>query len=356
VPGNDIYLTIVSPIQKAAERALDGQVGGAVVLDAQSGALLALASAPTYDNNGVEDLLSARGDDGTGLGGGESMLFNRATQGLYAPGSTFKIVTLASALSGGSITLDTTYDSPGSIEIGNASITNFDGYSYGNIPLLKGFELSSNTVFAQVADQIGADRLCATADSFGFNRSLDTDFAVATSLMPDPLEMTEWETAWAGVGQPVGEVSSQHRSPVGPQATVLQMAMVGAGIANDGVVMKPHVLERVLSPKGVVTQTAREQQFSSAISSSVSSAVQQAMTGVVSEGTGTAAQIADYTVRGKTGTAQTGNERDDSWFVGYVDVGGRSVVVALIIEQTDGGAATAKARGILQAAIEVYGL
>jgi peptidoglycan glycosyltransferase len=211
-------------------------------------------------------------------------------------------------------------------------------------------------VFAQVADKIGAEQLCTVAERFGFNQELDTDFSAATSLMSEPAEMTTWETAWAGVGQPVGVVGSQHKSPAGPQTTVLQMAMVGAGIANNGVVMKPHVLEHITSAKGVVTQTVGPTQLSDAVSSSVAASVQRAMEGVVTEGTGTAAQIAGYTVRGKTGTAQTSNERDDSWFMGYVEVGGRSVVVAIVLEQAEGGAATPKARDILQTAIEVYRL
>jgi peptidoglycan glycosyltransferase len=350
VPGNDAYLTIDSRIQAAAEQALAGAVGGVVALDAASGDVLALASAPSYDNNTVEDLLSAGGDDGSGLGGGSGLLFNRATQGLYAPGSTFKTVTLASALTKDSVTLNTNYDSPSSIDIGNAPITNFDNYAHGNVSLLKGYELSSNTVFAQVADGVGAEQLCETAGRFGFNRDLNTDFATATSLMPNPAEMTQWETAWAGVGQPVGE----HKSPAGPQATVLQMALVGAGIANNGVVMKPHLLERVMSAEGVEVQTGATESLGEAVSPSVASKVQQAMEGVVKEGTGTAAQINGYTVRGKTGTAQTNNPKDNSWFVGYVEVGGRSIVVAIVLEETAGGAATPKARDILQAAIEVY--
>jgi peptidoglycan glycosyltransferase len=355
VPGNDVYLTLDSRIQAAAEQALVGQVGGAVVLDARSGAVLALASAPTYNINEVEALFTT-GDDGTGSKSGNGELFNRATQGLYAPGSTFKTVTLSAALAQGSVTLDSAYDSPGSIEIGNAPITNFGGYAYGNVSLLKGFEVSSNTVFAQVADDIGATQLCTVAGRFGFNQELDTDFNVTASLMPNPTEMTKWETAWAGVGQPVGEQGTGHKSPAGPQATVLQMAMVGAGIANDGVVMTPHVLDRVVSAQGTTVQTGAANRLGEAVSSSVAAKVQQAMEGVVREGTGTAAQISGYTVRGKTGTAETANERDNSWFVGYVEVGGRSVVVAIVLEQTDGGAATPKARDILRAAIEAYGL
>jgi peptidoglycan glycosyltransferase len=345
VPGNDLYLTLDARIQAAAEAALAGAVGGAVVLDASSGALLASASAPTFDNNAVDSILN-----GSSEGGGEGPLVNRATQGLYAPGSTFKSVTLASALAQG-ITLDANYDAPGSLDIGNAPVTNFDSFDYGNISLLKAFELSSNTVFAQVADQVGAKRLCDTAESLGFNRDLGTDFDVVRSLMPSPDEMTQWETAWAGVGQPVGE----HKSPAGPQATVLQMGMVASAIANNGVLMRPHILERVVNAQGAQVQEASPVRIGEALSPEVAKKVQEAMAGVVATGTGTAAQIDGYTVRGKTGTAQTDNPQDDSWFIGYVEVNGHTVVVALVIEQTSGGAATPKARDILQAAIGVYG-
>ncbi|MCL1846387.1 MAG: FtsW/RodA/SpoVE family cell cycle protein [Coriobacteriia bacterium] len=351
VPGNDLYLTLDSRLQAAAEQVLIGEVGAVVMLDAQTGAILAMASAPTYDNNNVDDLLAGIGDDGTGLGGGDSRLFNRSTQGLYAPGSTFKMVTLASALSGSSITLETSYDSPGSIEIGGARITSFDSNAYGTVSLLQGFALSSNTVFAQVADEIGPVQLCKTASAFGFNQRLVTDFDVTVSLMPNPQEMTDWETAWAGVGQPVGE----HASPAGPQATVLQMALVGAGIANNGKVMTPHLLDCIVSPEGEVTRTAVPTTFSQAVSAPVAADIQKAMEQVVLQGTGVDAQIGGYTVYGKTGTAETNNDLEDSWFVGFVEVNGHTVVVAVVIEQTYGGAATPKARELLQTAIGVYG-
>ena len=367
LPGNDAYLTLKSGIQTASEQALAGQTGGVVVLDAGSGAVLALASAPTYDINGIEDMLLAAGSGGSEGGGsgsggsgdaGGSALFNRSTQGLYAPGSTFKTVTLSSALSSssGSITLDSRYDSPGFINIGEnlkgepGEIRSFGGYAYGNIDLRRGFALSSNTVFAQVADQVGPSQLCSTSQAFGFNQQLDTDFPVSTSLMPKPTEMTRWETAWAGVGQPVG----LHDSPSGPQATVVQMAMVGAAIANDGVVMKPYLLDHVVSPDGSLLQTSSPTSLNRAISQPVALEVQKAMESVVSEGTGTAAQISGYTVRGKTGTAQTNKPRDNSWFIGYVEVNGHKLVVAIVLEEAADGAAAPKAREILQAAIAAY--
>ncbi|HBT95412.1 MAG TPA: peptidoglycan glycosyltransferase, partial [Coriobacteriia bacterium] len=197
-PGNDVHLTINAQIQAAAEAALAGQVGGAVVLDAKTGAVLAMASAPTFDNNNIQKMLESTADTGAGAG---SELYNRATQGLYAPGSTFKTVTLTAALENATTDLGKTYDSPSSIFIGQnikgdpGEITNYGGYGHGTVSLLNGFALSSNTVFAQVADQLGAAKLCATAAKFGFTHNWQTDFDLNTSLMPDPTEMTQWETA-----------------------------------------------------------------------------------------------------------------------------------------------------------------
>ena len=358
VPGNDVYLTLDSRLQTTAEQVLAGYNGAVVVLDAQTGALLAMASTPTYDNNGVNDILDsssttggAQGEGAGDAGGSDgSVLFNRATQGLYAPGSTFKMVTLSSGLTQGGITLDTPFDAPGSIDIGNAIITNFDGASYGTVSLREGFALSSNTVFAQVADRVGATQLCDTAGGFGFMRNLDTDFDVATSLMPEPAEMTKWETAWAGVGQPVGE----HKSPAGPQTTVLEMCMVGSAFANGGTIMTPYVMDHVVSPEGQTIKSANPTVFSQAVSASVAAQVSEAMEAVVDHGTGTAAQIYGYPVRGKTGTAETNNTQDDSWFVGYVQVNGHTVVVAVLLEEASEGTATPKARELFQTAIEVY--
>ncbi|MDR2196556.1 MAG: FtsW/RodA/SpoVE family cell cycle protein [Coriobacteriales bacterium] len=350
-PGNSVYTTLESQVQRSAEDALAGYRGAAVVLNAGSGALLASASAPTFEPGTIEDVLANTGDDGTGPGGGETMLFNRATQGLYAPGSTFKTVTLAAALEEGGLSLSSTFDAPGSLEVGGAEVTNFDGTSYGTLSLLSAYELSSNTVFAQVAEQTGARSLVEVAERFGFGQDMDTDFELVTSLMPDPKEMTAWELAWAGVGQPVG----QHESPAGPQATVLEMALVGAAVANEGVIMKPYLVERVVSAEGLTVSTTLPERFGEAMTPAVARELATAMEGVVTEGTGTAAQVPGYLVRGKTGTAQGAGEADDSWFVGSIEIGGEAYVVAIVLEQAPGGAATPQARSIFQTLTEVYG-
>ncbi|MGI6217181.1 MAG: FtsW/RodA/SpoVE family cell cycle protein [Coriobacteriales bacterium] len=341
-PGNNAILTIDSRIQQAAEDALSGETGAVVVMDPETGKILAMASSPSYDPNDVSYLFD--GSDTT------DSLFNRATQGLYAPGSTFKTVTLTAALELNIATLDTTYSSPGSIEIGGGEITSEGESNLGTITLETAFAWSSNVVFAQVGDQLGAENLVNVAESFGFNQTISTDFDIATSLMPDPDEMTEWETAWAAVGQPVGE----HDSPAGPQATVVQMAMVAACIANDGTIMTPYVVDTIETQAGKVVDTTEPTVYAEVTSSEIASQVYEAMKACVESGTGTGAQVEGAEVVGKTGTAQTSVNDDNSWFIGTATANGQKVTIAIVIEDTS-TPATYKASDILETSLQALG-
>ncbi|MDR0889005.1 MAG: FtsW/RodA/SpoVE family cell cycle protein [Coriobacteriales bacterium] len=345
-PGNDVQLTLNTKVQQAAQDALDGYNGGAVVLDAKTGEVLAEASNPTYDINSINTIMSGTGTDSSG----SSILVNRATGALYAPGSTFKMVTLTAALYSGKVKLTDTYNAPGSINIGNAPVTNFDQESGGNVSVETGFKESYNTVFGQIADKIGASTLVSMANSYGFDRDIGQDFDAVDSVMPNPSEMTEWETAWAGAGEPVGEHTD---CQPGPQVTVMQMAMVAGTIGNNGTEMNPYITKSVSSPSGQVLSTTQSQVLSTVASPDVMSQVQQAMEAVVKSGTGTGASISGYTVRGKTGTAET-SAKDNSWFAGYVDVGGRTVAVAIVLEGGPEGSATTAAKSIFEGAINVY--
>ena len=355
-PGNDVTLTINSKIQQAAQDALSGQTGACVVIDPDTGAVLALASSPTYNAADVETLL-AQASDSSANSDVSSELYNRATQALYAPGSTFKIVTLATALQNDVATETTVYSSPGTMDIGNAAVTNFNKNNYGNITLARATELSSNTVFGQLGVQIGADKLVAGAESFGFNKSLDFALSLNTSLMPEPKEMTEWETAWAAAGEPVGTQNSvTHPSAAGPQATVLEMAMVGCAIANDGAIMQPYLVDGIYNANGERSFTASPTKYLQAVSKETANRVKDVLKGVVTNGTGTAAAISGVEVAGKTGTAQTGKAKDDSWFVGMAPADNPRVVVAIVIEQGDEGAGAQKAQNVLKTALQVQGL
>lgn len=348
-PGNSIQLTIDSRIQRAAEQALAGRVGAIVALDPRSGAVLAWASAPTFDNTNIQAAIEAA----NASGGADTSMYDRATLALYTPGSTFKVLTLASALENGLATLDTTYDSPGRMEIGGADVVSIGERGHGKISLAKAFALSSNTVFGQVADGLGAEKLVATARAFGYGQQLGLDFTTAASVMPNPEEMTEWELAWAGAGQPVG----QGHTP-GPQATVMQNALMAATIANNGIAMNPYVVSQILAPDGTVLKTTRDHSLGQAVGSGTAEQVKQAMLDVVQNGTGSAAAIAGVKVAGKTGTAETNNANANSTFVGFAPYDTPTVAIAVVIEQNAKGEESAAAVGgqVLRAALATQGL
>ena len=349
--GNDVALTLNSKIQQAAQDALAGRTGACVVMDPDTGAVLAMASSPTYDAADFETVIEQANADSS-----DTRLINRAIHALYSPGSTFKIVSLATALEDGVADENTVYDAPGSMEIGNADVVNFDGNSYGRLTLAQATELSANTAFGQLGVEMGADALVAGAEDFGFNKDIEFALTLYTSLMPDPDDMTEWETAWAASGENVGEnKTASHPSPNGPQATVLEMALVGSAIANDGTIMQPYLVDGIYNANGERSFTAQPTKLMQAVSETTAGRVRDVLVGVVNNGTGTDAAIDGVQVAGKTGTAEK-VDGNDSWFVGMAPADDPRVVVALIIEDGEEGVGAQKAQNVLKTALEVQGL
>lgn len=319
-PGASIVLTLNYQMQRAAEAALMNYRGAVVVLDPSTGAVLAKASNPSYDLANIGDVIENGDNDA-------SPLVDRTTQ-LYTPGSTFKLVTLATALDTGKASLDTVFNSPASLDIGGQFVSNDHESEYGDIDLRTALALSANTAFAQLGVQLGANDLVRYADSFGYGTAIGQDFTCVASLMPKPEEMTEWETAWAACGQPVGE----HESPAGPQTTVMQNAVIAATIANKGTVMNPYVVDHVLSPEGATVASTKPQSLGQAISEEAAAQVGEAMLDVVTSGTGTGARVYGYLVAGKTGTAQVGSDSINSLFVGYAPYDNPTLAISVCIE------------------------
>lgn len=353
-PGNDVTLTINSKIQEAAQKALEGYAGACVAIDPQTGAVLALASSPTYDAADIDNIMKQAAEDPSAGGNAEtSVLVNRATQALYAPGSTFKIVTLCAALKDGITTEDSVYESPASMDIGNAPVTNVHDKDFGDITVERAFEVSSNVVFGQIGDELGASRLVNAANAFGFDSQTDFELPVKSSLMPDPAEMTTWETAWAASGEPVGE----HESPAGPQATVLEMALVGCAMANDGNIMDPYLVEGIYNASGERSFTASPKRWKQATDAATASRVLECMKGVVKNGTGALASVKGSVVAGKTGTAENVGKADNSWFVGVLNAdSSKNVVIALMIEEAgEETSAAYRVRSVFETALSVAG-
>lgn len=341
-PGSSVVLTLNAQMQKAVESALAGHRGAIVVLDPTTGAVLAKASSPSFSYT----------DIGASMTSDTGALVDRSTNTLYTPGSTFKTITLSAALDSNLATLDSSYKAPATLEIGGAPVTNFRGEEWSALSLKEAMAESANTVFGQVGTKVGADRLVSYARAFGYGSALGQDFSTTPSLMPDPKEMTEWETAWAACGQPVGN----HASPAGPQTTVMQNAVMVAAIANNGIAMNPYVVDHTLSPEGATTSKTQPRALGQAVSSQTAGQVKEAMLDVVESGTGVAARVSGVKVAGKTGTAEASASQVNSLFVGFAPYDQPTIAVSICLENEDTGTASAVAGSVIAACLNVQAM
>lgn len=318
-PGSSVVLTLNSQMQQICEAALNGWNGAIVVIEPSTGKVLAEASSPSYDYDDIGDLLSSN----------STALVNRATDSLYPPGSTFKVLTLSAAIDTGTYNINDMISAQSEMNIGGAAVTNFDHNNYGTVTLKKALSMSSNVAFGQVGVKVGAQNLVDYAKAFGYGIAIGQDFYTSASLMPDPSEMTGWETAWAACGQPVG----QHSSPAGPQTTVMQNALLAATIANGGVTMNPYIVDHVLSPQGATTTTTQPRSLGQPISGKTANIVADAMLGVVDDGfTAAGARIPGVKVAGKTGTAEVGGAVSNSLFIGFAPYDSPTLAVSICLE------------------------
>ena len=356
VTGNDLVLTLDRDAQRVAMQQLAGKCGAAVALDPRTGRVLAMVSSPTYDPNLVEKNFGAIERIRGGCPPRSAPLLNRATRGLYTPGSTFKVVTAAAALDSGHFTPDSRFVDPGYCEeygkrVSNAGNPETGPEIFGSVDFTQALEHSINSVFCNIGKEIGAGTILRYMKRFGF-------YAVP------PLETPLNERSPSGLYRR-GELfdPDQPQFQVDPgrlafgqerlQVTPLQMAMVAAAIANGGAVMRPHVVDRVLSPDGSIVTRTRPEKLGQAVSARTASQVASMMEAAVRSGTGTNAQIPGVRVAGKTGTAETGIANlYTTAFISFAPVDDPRVAVAVILERQRGfGGQTAApiAREIMQA-------
>jgi peptidoglycan glycosyltransferase len=354
IKGNDLWLTLRPGAQRLAMEQLAGNCGSVVALDPRTGALLVSASRPTFDPNLVENNFAAINNIRASCSPAAPLL-NRATDGLFTPGSTFKVVTASAALDTGSFTPESRFDDPGyCIEYGK-KVRNAGNpeapETFGSVNLITGLEHSINSVFCNIGKALGAGRILGYAKRYGFYED-------------PPLETPGNERAPSGLyhgpklfrpTDPATQVDPG-RLAFGQEAllaTPLQMAMVAAGVANQGVVMKPYVVGRVTGPSGGVLTRTHPHKLRRAISPRTSQELTSMMVGAVQSGTGTAAQIPGIQVAGKTGTAETGVAgRYTSWFICFAPAYHPRVAVAVVLENQTGfgGQVSAPiARAVMQA-------
>lgn len=339
--GGAVTLTLDAAAQKAATDELKGRTGAVVALDPSTGEILAMVSSPSYDPNvlsshtsssiiqAYKDLMEDEDDP----------LLNRAISQLYPPGSTFKLVTLAAALSTGRY--DPTSAVPGPAELDlpqtSAGLPNQSRAQCtpgsDTTDLTTALKKSCNTTFGALGLELGAEALGEQARAFGFGTDLEIPMEVADSSFPG--DANPPQTAQSAIGQ------------FDVQTTPLQMAMVAAGIANNGVVMTPYLVSKVQAPDLETLEQTDDRELSTAVSGVVAAQIREMMVQVVSDGTGRRAQIPGIAVAGKTGTAQTGGGRaPHAWFTSFAPAGpGETARVAVAVVLENGGGTTDEISG-----------
>jgi peptidoglycan glycosyltransferase len=336
ITGNDLVLTLRPGAQAVALRAMQGKCGAVVALDPSTGAILAMVSSPAYNPNLIEKHFA----QALRAGGKCGPLLNRATQGRYQPGSTFKVVTTTAALDTGRYTPDSSFYDPGYCEEYGQRVRNAGNpeapETFGSVSLFTGLQHSINSVFCNIGKTIGAGTILAYAKRFGFYK-------------PPPVELPENERAPSGLfnrgrlfdpKNPATQVDpgrlafGQERL----QVTPLQMAMVAAAVANHGLLLRPYLVQKVIAPGGKTLSRARPHKLSRVMKPQVAAEINSMMQAVVTGGTGTAASIPGISVAGKTGTAETGvGNIYTAWFIAFAPADRPKVAIAVVVENQPGG-------------------
>lgn len=353
--GASLELTLDPAVQAAAIEALGDRRGAAVALDPRTGAILALVSRPSFDPNALSSHQLTSVDEAYVqlTEDPEKPLVNRAIAGdLYPPGSTYKLVVAAAALESGEYQPDTelegglTYTLPGT----STTLPNFGGAACdpdGRPTLARSIQVSCNTSFAWLADQLGADELREQSARFGFGQQLEIPMSVTPSTYPE--DPDDAQVALTGIGQ--------HEVRVTP----LQVAMVASAIANDGELMTPYLIEAVRNRDLEVIEETGPRTLSRSVSASTADALTEMMVSVVEAGSGTSAQIPGVRVAGKTGTAEYGSSGGaHAWFTGFAPADDPQIAVAVIVEsatdnwtgETGGLVAAPVARAMLEAGVQ----
>ena len=329
--GGAIRLTIDPDAQLAAMKALNGRTGAVVAIDPTTGAILALASSPSFDPNllSSHDAQEIQNTYEELNADSNQPMLNRPLAMTLPPGSTFKLVTAAAALESGKYFAESELPGPTEINLPGTDVQlgNWNGKSCGTddvTTLRAALEISCNTAFAWLGMELGEDAIGEQAQKFGFESEFDVPMTAAVSRFPTDLNKPQ--TAMSAIGQ------------FDVRATALQMALVAAGIANDGVVMKPYLVSQILGPDLTVLQNTNPSAFGRAMSVENSKILRDMMVGVVTKGTASNARISGINVGGKTGTAENApGEPAHAWFVGLAPSDQSKVAVAVVL-QNGGGA------------------
>lgn len=326
-PGDWVVTTLDLKLQQAAAEALGDQRGAVVVMEPSTGRILAMVSKPGFDPNGVEaDWESLVSEDG-----GQARLLNRAAQGLYPPGSVFKIVTVLAYIRQHPDDYDQfRFDCDGHFERGDYTIQCYHGNAHGSQDIFQAFANSCNGAFAAMGLELDPGRLLDTATGLLFGQDLPVDMAYTGSRFSMDQEAGDWDIIQTSIGQGL------------TQMTPLHNALITAAIANNGVLMRPCLLDHVENGAGDVVKDFSPEVWGELMTPREAEILKTMMKQVVTEGTGSALRDADYTAAGKTGSAQFETGKDShAWFTGFAPAEDPRIVVTVIVEEGGSGGQTA---------------
>ncbi|HEX5728670.1 penicillin-binding transpeptidase domain-containing protein [Microbacterium sp.] len=328
--GSNVELTLDAAVQRAAYDALGSLQGAVIAIEPATGRVLAMVTSPSFDTNLLASHNTSEVNDAYDVLEADPAhpLFNRAIAGnLNPPGSTFKLVVASAALASGQWTPASTLPNPASYQLPESSsvVFNASGGACGpgdTVTLADALRLSCNIPFAELAVALGDTAIREEAEKYGFNASFSIPLESTESSYPRGLD--DAQTALSGFGQ--GQVT----------ATPLQMAMVSAGIANEGVVMNPRMVDQVIGADLSVQQTFENTEFGRALDAALAAELAAMMVANVNDGAASGATIDGVDVGGKTGTAENGADQPYTlWFTGFAPAVNPEVAVAVVVE--DGG-------------------
>ena len=322
--SNNVILTIDTAVQEQAYRALGKHKGAIVVISPHTGAILAMVSKPSFDANHIDR------DWQEISGAASSPLLNRAVQGLYPPGSSIKPMVAEAALHDKVITpTQTIVDCKGALKIGDYELTEINRQAYGPINLEQALAKSSNVAFGTLALKLGRNGMEKTFERYGFDKPIGEEFAEASSRLPAFSRLGDGDLAQTGIGQ--GSLL----------VTPMRMAMLAAGLANRGIIMKPYLVSEVKTPDGSTVKRFASEKWLTVTDAALAETITKMMVGVVKNGTGSGAQIGGIVVAGKTGTAENPLGASHAWFIGFAPAFDPQVAIAVVVENGGSGGSIA---------------
>lgn len=323
--GNNIVTTLDVDLQKAAYNALGSNDGAVIAMDPATGKIFAMVSKPDFDPNSIDtDWDNIISDENN------SCLLNRATNGLYTPGSTFKLFTFLEYIREHSDYRNYRYLCEGRITIGENTVKCYNGHSHGEVDLFESFAKSCNSSFINIGKELDLNKYIKTINDLFFNSELPTKLEYKPSRFVLDESASDFDVMQTVIGQGKTQVTPFH------------MAIIASAIANDGLIMEPYIVSEIRNHNNSLVKKYSPAKYGKIFTDDELKLIREAMGDVVKYGTGTALQSTAYNAYGKTGTAEINSgENAHSWFVGYGENGKKKLVVCVLMEKMPPGSTPA---------------